>query len=39
MCSYLSADGGHYSGVGDRYFDEFNTRFWLNPGNNPIINV
>jgi hypothetical protein len=25
---------GWYSDLGERYFDEFNSRFWLRPGNN-----
>ena len=26
--------GGQYSDLADSLFDEFNTRFWLRPGNN-----
>lgn len=26
--------GVGYSGLGERFFEEFNTRFWLRPGNN-----
>ena len=32
--------GGQYSDLEDCLFDEFNTRFWLRPGNNAsIINM
>ena len=34
MCSYLRGENHHdYSDVGVMYFDEFNMRFWLRPGN------
>ena len=42
MCSYMGCRGeiGHYSDLGERYFNEFNTRFWLRPGNDAsIINM
>ena len=35
MCVYMRGDGqGRFSELGERYFEEFNTRFWLRPGNN-----
>jgi hypothetical protein len=34
MCLFMANRGGQYSDLGDRFFDEFNTRFWLRPGNN-----
>ena len=33
MCSYMANGGGRYSAVGDYYFNEFNTHFWLRPDN------
>ena len=42
MCSYMGSGGeiGHYSDLGERYFNEFNTHFWLRPGNDAsIINM
>ena len=39
MCSYMGSGGeiGHYSDLGERYFNEFNTRFWLRLGNDASI--
>ena len=35
MCLYMKGnEQGRYSDLGERYFDEFNSRFWLRPGNN-----
>ena len=34
MCSYLRAEGDRYLDLGERYFEEFNTSFWLRAGNN-----
>ena len=35
MCLYMRGDGqGRFSELDERYFEEFNTRFWLRPGNN-----
>lgn len=35
MCLYMRGDEqGRYSDLGEIYFDEFNSRFWLRPGNN-----
>ena len=34
MCLFMADRGGQYSDLADSLFDEFNTRFWLRPGNN-----
>lgn len=34
MCLYLRGDNlGKRSNMGELYFEEFNSRFWLMPGN------
>ena len=39
MCLYMGSGGeiGHYSDLDERYFNEFNTRFWLRLGNDASI--
>jgi len=34
MCLFMADREGQYSDLADSLFDEFNTHFWLRPGNN-----
>jgi hypothetical protein len=39
MCEYMGPNGVGYTGLGERFFEEFNTRFWLRPGNKDLQSI